>query len=303
MLTRRQHWWIGGIGLALAVGLFAVSFGGGEEEPFHKGKSLHEWLDSLAPPGMYSDDDPNVRAIVAIGSDAVPFLMRELSVSDSPWAERFRNLWSNLGLVRRPDSAAWPRMGKAYYCLVHLGPKADSALPELIKIAEDESHPSRFLAIELLGFIRSRPASAVPVLERMIAKSPNPHDPGCFEASIISLGRHGTNARSALARLKEIEVDVGIPFEARVKAASASVSIDPTDQQSLNFIVAEWENTNVSRYTVVYALVGLGTNAIRALPAMRRMALSDPSIYLRESLSNSIHLLETASGTEPSHPR
>ena len=300
MFTRRQRWWIGGITLfALAAGFIAFSFSGGEKEPFHKGKSLHEWFDSLEPTDMNSGENPNVKAIVAIGSDAVPFLMHELCISESRWAGRLRNLWSQLGLARRPYSSASIRRVKAYYCLIHLGPNADWALPELIKIAEDKSHTSCGLAIGLLGYIRSNPTTVIPVLQKLIADPSAPR----FATSINSLSRQGTNARSALPRLKEIELDVGIPVPARIGAARARVLIDPADRQSLEFLVGQWENTNAPRKLILNALNLLGSNALPALPAMRKFAQIESDTDLRSSLSNSIHWLETTSGTEPSHPR
>ena len=257
----------------------------------HNGKSLQEWFDSLSPPGMYSEHDPNVRAIVAIGSDAVPFLMRELCSSKSSWSEGFRKLWSKIGLVRRPFTSANYRRSKAYYALIHLGPKADPALPELIKIAEDERHPDRAFAIGLLGYTRSAPTTVIPILQKLLA---NPREP-YFETAIFTLAMQGTNACPVIPRLKEIEADAGIPICDRIFAASATVSIDPAARPSLEFIVAQWDNTNASRNIILEVLDGLGTNAAPALPAMRRMVRTESDAVWRAPLSNSIHSLETKS--------
>ena len=300
MLTRRQRWWIGGIALlALVVGFIAFSFGGGEKVPFHKGKSLQEWFDSPSGPGMYSGDDSNVMAVVAIGSDAVPFLMRELCVSDARLAELPRKLWSKLGLVRREYIPADRRRMKAYFCLLHLGTNADSALPQLIMIAQDESHQSLGLAMGLLGFSRSSPTMVIPELQKLIT------DPRsrAFAPAITALSLQGTNARPALPRLQEIERATNIFVGFRIEAAIARVLIDATDRQSLDFIVEQWDNTNVSREVIVQTLKLLGTNATPALPAMRKMVQTETDNYHRYSLSNAIRLLETASGMEPSGPR
>ena len=307
MATRLQRRWIIGVSLfAVAIGCIAFSFGGSKEQPVYEGKSLPEWFDSLAPPAMYSKDDPDVRAIVAIGSDAVPLLMREFCISDSPWTEGFRKLWSRVGLARSPYCRARHRREKAYYCLFHLGSKADPALPELIKIAQDESHPGSFQAIGLLGSNRSNPAVVIPALQKMIADA-RAHG---FHLAISALSAQGANACPALPRLREIEADPRIPIWERILAASASVSINPADRQSLEFIVAQWDHTNELREiidvreVVASTLDGLGTNARPALPAIRRMMVqteSDP--YVHAWLSNSIQLLEAASGAESSQPR
>lgn len=292
--------------LAVIVGGIAFSIGGSKKQPVYEGKSLQEWFDSLAPPAMYSEDDPNVRAIVAIGSDAVPFLIHELSVSNSRWSEGFRQLWSGVGLARRLYLPADRRRLRAYYCLLYLGSKAESALPELIRIAEDESHPGTFQAIELLGANRSKPATVIPVLQKLIGDPPG-HG---FFVAISALSTQGTNARPALPRLKEIQADTGIPIWDRIHAASATVSINPADRQSLDFIVAQWDRANDLRQTidlrqvVASTLDELGTNASPALPAIRKMMVqAESDADARAWLSNSIHVIETASRAEPSEPR
>ena len=285
------------------IAVTAFLFSGGPKEPVHGGKFLHEWFDS--PSGMYSRDDSNVMAIVAIGSDAVPFLMRELCVSDVRLVELCRKLWSKLGLVRREYSPADQRRLKAYFCLIHLGTNADSALPQLIKIAQDESHQSPpldfrasrcSLVIGLLGFSRSSPTTVIPELQKLIT---DPRSDG-FSPAITALSLQGTNARPALPRLKEIELATNIPVEFRIQAAVARVLIDATGRQSLDFIVEQWDNTNVSRKWIVDTLKVLGTNATPALPAMRKLVQTETDNYLRHSLSNAIHSIETASGKGPS---
>ena len=300
MATRRQRRWIVGIALfAVTVGCIAFAFSAGEKVPCHEGKSLHEWFDSLGPPGMYTGEDEDVRAIVAIGSNAVPFLMRELCTTESPWGERFRKLWSKIGLVRRPYTPARYRRKKAYYCLLHLGSKADLALPEVLNIAANERHPSCVLAIRLLGSIRSDPAKVVQLLQKVIA---DPGVPGFVEA-IDALSRQGTNAHPALPQMKEIQADTEIPICDRIFAARAAVLINPADLQSLEFIVAQWDNTNDLRGIVTSYLDLFGTNAMPALSAMRKMAETESDASLPYSLSNSIHLLEAAFESESSHLR
>lgn len=285
------------IGIALfavTVGCIAFSFGGANKMPYYEGKSLQEWFDLFQP--HHSEEDPDVKAIIAIGSEAVPFLLHELCVSESPWAERSRRLQCKLGLVRRPYSTASSRNYRAYNCLLLLGTNADSALPELIKVARDEAHPS--LAIGLLGFNRSSPTTIVPVLEKRIANPPNPRAPGPFMAAISSLATQGTNAHSALPRLKEIEGDARIPLQIRIEAACARLSIDPANPQPLDFIVGQWESTNDSRRWIIQAFRFLGTNAIPALPAMRRMSQNGSDTYESFALRGSMRWLETLSGTE-----
>ena len=296
MLTRRQRWWI--VGIALAIGVPAFLFSGGQKEPVHEGKPLHEWFDSLSAPGIFSKDDPNVQAIVAMGRDAVPFLMKELCSSESYLAAGLRKRWSQLGFARRPYTPAHIRQGKAWHCLMHLGPKAEPALPGLIKIAQYERGSVRVFAIGLLGNAKSNPTTVIPVLQKLLA---DPHELYC-ETAIRSLAMHGTNARPALPRLKEIEADFTAPVRTRINAAQTIILIliDPDNRQSLDFIVARWENTNANREIIVHTLQFLGTNAMMALPSMRRMAQTESDPLLRSSLSNSIDLLEAASRTETS---
>ena len=123
--------------------------------------------------------------------------------------------------------------------------------------------------------MRTRPNTIVPALQGLIANPPDPGAPGYFESAIDALGNYGTNALPALPRLKAIETDAEIPIQIRIDAAIARVSILPENREPLDFVVAQWENTNASQWGILKALERLDDATGRLHRICGRVLASD----------------------------
>jgi len=121
----------------------AVAFGAAwwwpSQEPIYEGKRLGEWLDE----GMELADDPSstnpsvrrvVKAIQTIGTNAIPFLLRDMETREDP-----RWLWSvkmrahKLKLIDETHYWSW-RLNRSVWGFQALGTNAAPALERLLAI-------------------------------------------------------------------------------------------------------------------------------------------------------------------------
>jgi hypothetical protein len=133
-VRRRQIIVIGTLALAAIGGAVWLLVPG---EPRYQGKGLGDWLRSLdktplAFTGLAPEtNQPAAQALFQMGSDAVPYLVRELRVRDAAWKLKLRE-WlakeSFLGIDLTPDYVRQRRAIQACYAL---GPTAKAAIPEL----------------------------------------------------------------------------------------------------------------------------------------------------------------------------
>lgn len=63
------------------------------QEPVYHGRTVDAWLDDLA---AARDDSEYAAALKQIGPKAVPFIFRKLRQNDSPWRNKYREIWPNL---------------------------------------------------------------------------------------------------------------------------------------------------------------------------------------------------------------
>ncbi len=200
-------------------------------EPVYQGKRLRVWLAGYS--GTNRDRQVTDEAVRHIGTNAIPTLLKMLRAHDSPleskllfWATRYRALvihYTNPSVLN----------DHAFMAFQALGPEAASAVPELIKILEQnvsrssESYTARTLAVIgpgakaavpllmreatstnltdhsdalwALGQIHADPDKAVPIL---ISALGNPSGQDQLFAA-IALGKFESDAKSAVPALLE----------------------------------------------------------------------------------------------------
>jgi hypothetical protein len=158
--------------LAGVVATLLLCPGGSRREPMFEGRTLSSWLDHHVPstaaippynsPGWKKADE----ALRTIGTNAIPTLLEMIRAKDPPpfllklirRAERYR--WT--GIKHR--SAVW-RNEEAEYAFSVLNTNAVSAVPDLIKIYEEDRSPSsQRCAAMALGHIGRGAQAALPVL-------------------------------------------------------------------------------------------------------------------------------------------
>src|SRR5947209_5268249 len=141
-------------------------------EPFFEGRPLTSWLDhhvassAASPPydspGWRKADD----AIRRIGTNAIPMLLEMIRARDRPpILIKLMETARHLGFRRGEYRYAMPRHEEAEYAFRMLGTNGASAVPELIRIYEQNiSGSSQMSAALALGHIGRGAQAALPAL-------------------------------------------------------------------------------------------------------------------------------------------
>jgi hypothetical protein len=139
----RRKWKIGLVlaGAAVAFGAFWLS---PSQEAAYEGKRLGQWLDegmTLAPDDPYSTNQSVrrvVKAVQAIGTNAIPFLLRDMERKQSPWLETAQFRAWKLKLVEKPSFWAW-RLNRSVWGFQALGTNGAPALKRLLALYDGDS--------------------------------------------------------------------------------------------------------------------------------------------------------------------
>lgn len=169
---------------SIVAGFFLVGIVGwlawrasGTREPVYEGRPLSVWLDHHVPssaarppfgsPGWKEADD----AIRHIGTSGIPTLLQMLRAKDRPpWVRKLMEIARRFGLRRLQYRYAMDLHEEAEYAFEMLGDTAVSAVPELIRIYEQNLSPSSQSCTALaLGHIGRGAEAALPVLIRGFA--------------------------------------------------------------------------------------------------------------------------------------
>jgi hypothetical protein len=148
-------------------------------EPDYQGKSLSAWLGTykFVPPTGYSIDfaqfDEMTNAVMRIGTNGIPTLLRMLRANDSRLKLKFIELASKQHIVKlRFQPPAFYRNYLAVKGFESLGANASNAVPEIIAIYDQNiSEVSRDSAVQSLAGIGPAAQSAAPAILRWISNS------------------------------------------------------------------------------------------------------------------------------------
>ena len=159
--------------LAGVVGLL-VWRASGRREPVFEGRRLTSWLDhhvasSAASPPYHSPGWKKAdQAIRRVGTNAIPTLLKMIRAKDRPpFVIKLMETARRRGWTRTEYRYAMPRHEEAEYAFSMLGTNASSAVPELIRIYEQNISPSSQRCAALaLGHIGRGAQAALPVLIR-----------------------------------------------------------------------------------------------------------------------------------------
>jgi hypothetical protein len=113
--------------LCCLLATHAAELDGPTNEPVHNGRPLSDWVDALLQKRLHSVTRPNqaVKAVRAIGTNAIPWLLRELTAT--PWT-RSDNLTNTQSSYLHQNRARW-----GFWALGNIG---SPAIPELIKLMD-----------------------------------------------------------------------------------------------------------------------------------------------------------------------
>jgi len=235
-------------GVLVVAGVWFVIWGAsGPPEPVYEGRKLTSWLERHLPnssanppynsPGWHKAEE----AIRRIGTNGIPTLLRMLRANDPPrWVLKAMQTIQRRGWLRINYRYAMPQHEEAEYAFRVLGTNAASAVPELIKIYQENRSPSsqRCAAMALSNI--GRPAqAAVPVLIKQF----NHADP-----------------------------------EVRFHAVSAVMHIGGEPNVVVPALTGALKDSNVNvRWDALIGLSGFGSPARAAVPEIMKM-LDDPGM-------------------------
>jgi hypothetical protein len=167
--------------VALAVGAWRCT----PDEPSYQGKRLSKWLDDQhwVDGGRVELSDAAVRAVRALGTNAVPHLLAMLRATDSPLKQRV-----GIFLERRSSKPfrielAGVKHIRAMYGFRALGPVAKRYYPEIVQIVLHGSEQAHGMAIG------SMPDADESTVLQLAAGLSSP-DPDVRMRAVFALGCH-----------------------------------------------------------------------------------------------------------------
>lgn len=179
---------------AVAVGL-VLFWPRGPKEPVYNGKTLGLWLrEAVAIPDEQTEALAQ-KAINAIGTNALPFLLYEFTLPESKLADRVNQAVSALHLSRLKMRTARERRMVAGHGLYLLGPDAAPALPAMAKHMGNPA--DRFDGVALMARCG---AKALPFFLKGIFSTNHNEILG----ATLGLGRIAKSTESAVAPLMQM---------------------------------------------------------------------------------------------------
>src|SRR5260221_3926658 len=139
------------------------------KEPSYQGKRLSKWLAEL---DIRSTSGANgreqaIRAVCALGTNALPTLTTMLCTKDSPWTKALIKLDAKQSLFHFPVTPASVVQARALQAYGILGGLAEANVPVLIRILEEEPSPEiRACVASALGQIGRGAKAAIPALSK-----------------------------------------------------------------------------------------------------------------------------------------
>ena len=130
-------------------------------QPVYQGKHLDRWLDEYNRVGSMDKTEPVSKAIRAMGTNCLAFLLAHIKHTESPLKQKLIAILQKQKLVRLPFYGADPYQSTSVLALRALDSQAAPLCPELLPIAQDSS--TRWIGMLSLLAIGT---NSIPTLER-----------------------------------------------------------------------------------------------------------------------------------------
>lgn len=156
-----KRFWIA-LAILLLAGIGVVGWLGLKStQPEYQGKHLDRWLDEYNRVGSMDKTEPISKAIRAMETNSLPFLLAHIKHTDSPLKRMIFGLVQKQRLVKLPFYGADPYQSTSVLALRALDSQAAPLCPELLPIAQDPS--TRWIGMLSLLAIGT---NAIPTLEK-----------------------------------------------------------------------------------------------------------------------------------------
>ncbi len=253
------------LGALLAVaGVAAAMWLWSEREPSYHGKRLSEWVAHYGS-GLQADSAQADEAVRAVGTNAIPVLLRMLHTRDSDFKRKLIELSNRQSFIQSPFKYAFVPQRDASFAFRALGPEGIIALPELIELSRNpETSYFTCIALAWLG------PESIPTLRAGLTNQARE----VKYASINALGFSGSNAVGVLPDLIALSKDAdngirGLALETLGRIGQAPALVVPV-------LVAALQDPDINvRFDALESLTHFGPLATSAAPAIQQ-AMSAP---------------------------
>lgn len=255
------------IGVAIvlvAIGIFWPRWFG--DEPSHKGKPIHDWVEMAVEHNIKED-----RAeIKKMGPLAVPYLIEKLKTRDT-WFRKaqttLRGYVPRFLRLRMLERDALTVRFQAAEMLAAVGPAAEPAVPQLIRLVQEKPRNGDGSAVSALGVIGPAAHRALPALHQALltqdmfnqvstawaiweigretnlvleifSKAIGTNNTGADVNAALALSRMGPAALSLAPTLIQVFQDSSRPLGARGNAARALGKIGFKTKDSFSALMA-----------------------------------------------------------------
>ena len=176
--------------MAIGVALLSTN-----ETPRYRGRSLSEWLEIAGQDGPGSEQAQ--ACIRAMGTNAVPTLLKWLRCEPPRWRQQFvlrpfpQSTWSSGPVLFLSGALEGDKVYRAVLAFSILTTNAAPAIPELVKLSRDTTHPTgAFYAINSLSLIG---AAAYPQMVASLSDTNHPYRDVIARDFTILAEQTGTN--------------------------------------------------------------------------------------------------------------
>lgn|ERR1043166_238341 len=260
-------------------------------EPTYAGRPLSEWVQGLCQPSGSGFKGAAEDAVLHIGSNAFPYLLKWLTYSRPKWKEMSYRAANPICAQLYLSSPFNDEREELLFCgalsaVAILGPNASGMIPELLAVIHRSTTERPKLAA--VGALARIGSGSMQLLIEMIQSSPLL----IRIAAITEIGKTGTNAAVAVPVLIEcLNKDEGTAASAA--EALGRIRLEPTIvipalTQALR------DPRDSVRLSAVAALAEFETEARTALPELLKLR-EDPWLAVRMGTSNAIRIIANTS--------
>jgi HEAT repeat protein len=269
-----MKWKIGLVltGAAVTLGAFWLW---PSQEPAYEGKRLGQWLDEgvrLAPTPYVTNQPVGrvVKAVQAIGTNAITFLLRDLERNESHWLGRAKDRACRLKLMDETHLRSW-RVTRSLWGFEALGTNAAHALERLLALLDNDGNPSGGVQAALIAL---GPVAVPDLVMRLRSTNWMTSERAAFTLQYMG----GSAVDSAIPLLLEMLGETNTTGRQYAVGALTGINRQPERLVPV-FRNLLGDSNGVIRSYAVYGLSRFGPSAREAVPDLLRAANdSDPDV-------------------------
>jgi hypothetical protein len=278
------------LAVSVLVGIGVIAFWPREHEPNepeYQRKKLSEWLAIRAQQPEFA-----ARAINAIGTNAVPFLVKWVEIRRPIWRDRLYAIYRKFPTPLQNNSFAdyiggikeERRARSAFSAFILLGTNADSAIAELDRFIRDPRTLQPGWAAMSLAKVANQKALP-PIIAVLRAKTTRPGTRRDIRSAIGFVEYEGDHMKQTIPILINCLDDTN---QVTVSLANSALDNFVTDPHLCIYAVSNacYSQNVALRRDAVAALGGIGYYSLPAVSAVTN-ALADSDLTVRRAATNS----------------